>query len=401
MDNKIKPYLKLILAAVCLGVAGGLVGALFAHLVTLATTLRGSYAFLLFLLPLGGLITVWLYKRLNVSGVGTTHIFAAVNGDAEISAKLTPAIFVSSVLTHLFGGSAGREGAALQIGGGLSAAFSRIFRLNKKQCTTLTMCGMAAVFSAVFGTPLAAAVFAVEAARKMREMHKTIIPILISALIGFGVSRLCLVESEAFLLARQSFNAMLILKAVVIAGLCGIVCYIFCTALYFAKKIFKVCFKNEYIRIAVGGVLIIAVTFIIGNRDYNGAGTNIIAGIFESETVKYEAFALKILLTALTVGAGYKGGEIVPAFFIGATFGACAAALLGVPAPLGAAIGMTALFCGGTKCPLASLFLSLELFGIGGIFYYIIAVAFGFIFSGDAGLYQKPELKALKKLLVL
>lgn len=398
MSSKLKPQLILLSAALLLGTVGGLVGALFSHAITFATTLRGSYSFFLYFLPLGGLASVWLYKKLRVNGIGTSDVFSAANGNTNLPYKLTPAIFLSSVLTHLFGGSAGREGAALQLGGGLSSLISKLFHLNDTARRTLTMCGMAAVFSAVFGTPLAAAIFAVEAPKKLRSAHKTIAPILVSSLVGFAVSKICMVKSEALPLGTlPAFDLAAISKAVLLAGLSGIVCYIFCTALFFSKKLFKALSKNEYIRIFTGGAVIVLITLLIGNRDYNGAGTHIIGSVFENGTIVPYAFAFKIILTALTVGAGYKGGEIVPAFFIGATFGGAAALFLGISVPLGAAIGMAVLFAGGTKCPLSTLVLCVELFGVSGFLFYIIAIAIGFVFSGDAGLYQNPQFKIIKK----
>lgn len=398
MPSMLKKYFKLLVAVLFTGIVGGIIGGLFSHAISYVTGLRTSYGFLLFLLPVAGIATVFIYNRFKVSGVGTGNVFSAAQGEEQLSFNLAPAIFISSTLTHLCGGSAGREGAALQLGGGISALTAKIFKLSKQQQRHITMCGMAAVFAAVFGTPLAAAFFALEAPKKMREDFKAIIFTLISAFTGFGIARILKVSQEKLVInVLPQFGLMPILKVVLIAGLCGIVSYIFCISLFFSKKFFGKFFKNGYAHIALGGVIIIAVTLIIGTRDYNGAGTNIIAGLFEGETAKPYAFLFKIVLTALTVGAGYKGGEIVPAFFIGATFGSATALILGLPTALGAAVGMAVMFCGGTKCPLSTFFICCELFGINAVIYYIIAIFIGFVFSGNAGLYVKPDFNFLKR----
>ena len=399
MNKRLKSYLILPVAALCLGALSGTVGALFAHAITFVTSVRDQYSFLIFLLPIGAVLTVFIYKLLKVEGVGTTTVFGAVKGDTKTSPMLTPAVFIASALTHLFGGSAGREGAALQIGGGLSSLVSKPLRLDDEQRKTLTMCGMAAVFSAVFGTPLAAAIFVFEVTKNIKTAYKNIFAVLLSSLSAYGIALLLRVPSEKFILPKFELHLMDFLRAVLLAGLCGAVCYIFCTSLFLSKKAFRL-IRNPYLRGIVGSALIIAVTLLIGNQDYNGTGAHILAHIFEgSATVPY-AFLLKILLTALTVGCGLKGGEIVPAFFVGATFGGAFALFLGLPLTLGAAIGMAVLFAGATKCPLAALMLSLELFGLNGILflYLLISVIIGYALSGSTGLYQNPEFIYLAKL---
>ncbi len=299
-----------------------------------------------------------------------------------------PSVFGGAVITHALGGSAGREGAALQMGGGAASLVGKLFKLNDEEIKIATICGMSAFFSALFGTPLGAAVFTVEVLFSKRLSFKSIIPSLISSFSALIIAKGLLAHGESFPMAVPEISLDLIWKTAVLILASAIICVIWVWGLDYTKKIFCKYLKNEYLRIFVGGGLIIALTLIVGTTDYNGGGMNVVERIFSQSEVKYEAFALKILFTCITVAAGFKGGEIVPTFFIGATFGGTLALILGLPASFGAAIGMAVLFSGATNCPLAAALLCGEMFGFDGILYFAVATAGAYFLTGRKRLYN-------------
>lgn len=369
----IKPYLSVLLISLVLGLCGGIIGAVFFHLFTAVTSLRTVHPWLVFLLPLGGLLTVKIYKLLKTEGLSTDSVLRSLKGDRKVSPLLLPAVFLSSLLTHLFGGSAGKEGAALQMGGAVSSLLSKKLNLDEDTSEIGTVCGMSAFFSALFGTPFGASVFATEVVFIKKKSINRLIPSLISGYTAYFSAVLLGTHPERFAMELPTLSFPLLWKTGIIILVCSAVCILFVFTLEKTKEIFGICFKNPYLRIAVGGVLIILLTVIEGSGDYNGGGMNIVEKVFSQNAVKYEAFLLKIIFTAVTVAAGFKGGEIVPTFFIGATSGGALALLLGVPAPFGGALGMAVLFSGATNCPLATMLLCGEMFGFKGIAYFALA----------------------------
>lgn len=395
--NTAKTYLfafaKWLLLALIIGLVCGAVGAFFAKSIDLVTNLRNQNNWLYFLLPLGAVAIVLLYKLLRVENIGTNDIFESIRSKKLVSVLLAPAIFLASVITHLLGGSAGREGAALQLGGSISSFIAKLLRLDEKSRHILTMCGMGALFSAIFGTPLGAFVFALEVVQIGYFCSAAIFPALVSSITAYAVSSLLGVHPERFLVASvPSFDAATLIKVIAIAILGAFVSVVFCKIMHLSEALFKRYFKNTYLRAVIGGTTLIVLTLLVGDFDYNGGGIDVINRIFVSGEVKFEAFILKIIFTAITLASGFKGGEIIPTLFIGATFGGAFGSLIGISPAFSAAIGMSALFCGVTNCPLATLFLTLELFGADGIIYYAIAVAISFVLSGNSGLYKSQKL---------
>ncbi len=380
--------LKWCAMAVVLGVFCGIVGFLFSKAISLVTDFRGEHKWVLLLLPVAGILTVLLYKALKVTGVGTVHIFEGVRGEHKVSKLLTPAVFLASSLTHLCGGSAGREGAALQMGGSIASVCSGIFKLSDRERRILTVAGMAAFFSAVFGTPLGAAIFAVEVIRK-KEYYIGIIPSLASSFVAFFTASFLGVEPERFEVPKvEFFEFSNLWKVLLLAVLCGVVGAVFSRCLHISSHIFKRLLKTDMLCAVTGGALIIALTVLVGNMDYNGSGMELILRTFEGGNINYYDFLFKILFTAVTVGAGFKGGEIIPTFCIGATFGTVVASVLGLNPLLGAAVGMGALFASVTNCPLATAFLCLEMFGIANGGFFVMAVIFAFVCSGKDNIYN-------------
>jgi len=231
--------------------------------------------------------------------------------------SLTPAIFLSTVLTHLGGGSVGREGAALQMGGSLGYTAGKWLRLSDEDRRVAVLMGMAAFFTALFGTPLAATVFAIGVASLGLFCHAALLPCLLASLAAMGVSGLLGVAPTRFQVAVPALDAVTLLRVAGLAALCALVSMLFCFCVHQAEHLLGKIIKNPWLRAALGGAALIALTLLAGNMDYNGAGMNIIAAAIEEGRALPWAFALKILFTALSLGAGFKGGEVVPSFFVG------------------------------------------------------------------------------------
>lgn len=376
-----------------IGAVVGVVGIIFHILLEEVTAFRMFHPWILFLLPLGGLVIAGLYHLLRMQNDrGTNLILIAVRVNEKVSLRLTPLIFISTIITHLLGGSAGREGAALQIGGSIGSFIGRKIKLDEKDERIITMCGMSAGFAALFGTPVAAVVFSMEVITVGIMHYSAIVPSIIAAITATGISMACGVMPTAFTLESVPALSPSGVGSVILLGMfCAGVSVLFCLAMETAGKYYKQIFKNGYIRIFVGGCIVVAITLLLGTRDYNGAGMDVIARAIAGEA-EYPAFLWKILLTALTLGAGYKGGEIVPSFFVGATFGCVIGPWIGLPASFAAGTGMAALFCGVTNCPIASVILCVELFGAEGIAYYTLACAVSYMLSGYYGLYSEQKI---------
>jgi len=373
------------------GVIGGLVGTGFCYAIGWATALRTANPWLVWLLPLAGLVIVFFYRLHGIHPTDTNGVLVAVRTPKKISGSTGPLIFGGTVITHLFGGSAGREGAALQLGGVLGWHLAKLFKQDEKDSHILVMSGMSAVFAALFGTPVTAAVFSMEVISVGILHFSAIVPCLAAALTASTIAHALGVASEGFALPAFSFGWANIGGAVLVAVVCAVVSMIYCISLSLVHKRAKKHLPNPYLRIAVAGLAVALLTLAVGSGDYNGAGMEIIHHALAGHA-KPEAFALKLVFTVITMACGYKGGEIVPAMFIGATLGCTLGALVGLPAGLGAAVGLLSMFCGSLNCPLSSIFLGLELFGGEGLPFFAIAAAVSFMLSENYGLYSKQKI---------
>lgn len=393
VGSRIKVLLKWILFAILSGLMIGAVGTLFFYCMKYATDARAAYPWLLFFLPLGGVLIVAAYRFMHdEKDTGTNLVLSAIHSGESIPLKMAPLIFISTVLTHLFGGSAGREGAALQLGGSIGNSLGRQFHFDEKDQHIMIMCGMSAAFSALFGTPLAAAIFSMEVVSVGIMHYSALVPCVISSLVAHGVAAYFGIVPEHFTIGHiPDFSIASATETAFLAILCAGVSVLFCIALHTSEHLYKKYLKNSYLRIITGGVIIIVLTLLVGSQDYNGAGMFVIERCFENEYVSY-AFLLKILFTALTLGAGFKGGEIVPSFFIGATFGCLFGNILGFAPALCTAIGMGAVLCGVTNCPITSLFICFELFGFAGMPYFLLSIAISYMLSGYYGLYRSQKI---------
>ena len=376
------------------GIACGLAGAAFTWCVTHATNMRIAHSWLLFCMPLAGLIIVASYRVAGMGNdSGTNQIIASVRGGERPRTLLAPLIFLGTVLTHLTGGSAGREGAALQIGGSISARIGRLLRLGEGNVNTIIQCGMAGLFSALFGTPLTATVFSLEVVDVGHLQYTALFPCMLSALVANAIPRALGLPAESYYLqGAPDLGPMTLLQCGSLAALAALVSIVFCVLMHKTGNLYKKYIPNQYLRSLAGAAFVIILTLVEGSGDYNGAGSGIIELALEGEVHVPWAFLLKMLFTALTLGAGFRGGEIVPALFIGSTFGCAVGPLLGLDPAFGAAISMIALFCGVVNCPMSSIFLAIELFGGDGLLFFAMASALSFLLSGNYSLYSSQKL---------
>lgn len=382
--------LKWMVLGGVIGLVGGIIGSLFHIGVDTATQVRLAHPWVLYLMPVGGLAIVGLYRLTKTEGKGTNDIIASVHFGEQVPGLLVPVIFVSTVITHLCGGSAGREGAALQIGGGIGYQAGRLLRLGEKDLPLATLCGMSGVFAALFGTPLTATVFALEVISVGVLYYAGLVPCLTAALTGYLVSVLMGVPPTRFTVTVPGLEVRTMLLVMVLALLCAVVSILFCRGLHGVEHLLKRTLKNPYLRVAVGAAVLIGLT-LLTNGDYNGAGMEVIGRAMAGQADPW-AWVWKLLFTAITIGCGFKGGEVVPSFFVGAAFGCVAAGWLGLPAGFGAAMGLVSVFCGAVNCPLASIILSVELFGSGDLLYFAMACSISYLISGYCGLYSSQTI---------
>lgn len=386
-------FLKWLVFSLLSGVLIGCAGTVFHYCMAWANHTRALYPFLIFLLPFAGLLIVGAYHVMHdEKDTGTNLVLAAIHSGKHIPLKMAPLIFSSTVMTHLFGGSAGREGAALQLGGSIGNSLGRLLKFDEKDQHIMIMCGMSAAFSALFGTPMAASIFSMEVVSVGIMHYAALVPCVTASLTAKGIAEYFQVMPEQFLLSDlPAFTLSTGTSIAVLAVLCAGISTLFCVMLHNGEKLYKKYLPNPYHRIFAGGTIIVLLTLLVQNQDYNGAGMPVIARCFENDYVPY-AFLMKMIFTAVTLGAGFKGGEIVPSFVIGGTFGCLFGNFVGFSPALCTAAGMGAVFCGVTNCPITSLLICFELFGYAGMPYYLLSVALSYMLSGYYGLYHSQKI---------
>ena len=383
---------KWLLVSTLVGVPCGLLGSAFHLGVEYAARFRAAQPWVIWTLPAAGLLAAAIYRLFRVEGQGTNNILAEIQSGRGLKAALLPAIFLTTLLTHLAGGSAGREGAALQMGGTIGFGVGRLLRLDDRDLRTATMTGMAAFFSALFGTPLGATVFAMGVVSVGLLYHAAFLPCFIASMAAYWISLLLGVEPTRFAVAVPALDALMLLRVAGLAALCAIVSVLFCGALHHTEVNLQKRVPNPWLRAALGGAALLGLTLLLGTTDYNGAGMDVITAAVEQGTARPTAFLWKILFTAITLAVGFKGGEVVPSFFIGACFGCVVGPILGIPAGFAAAVGLISVFCGAVNCPMASMVLAVELFGAQGMLFYALACGLSYVLSGYTGLYSSQRI---------
>lgn len=384
----IRVALQWFFLAIPTGLICGLVGTLFHLSVERVTKLRADQPWLLFLLPAAGLLITALYKATKCEGVGTNNVIRAVQSGEPVSILLVPAIFLGTVLTHLCGGSAGREGAALQMGGSIGWNVGTLLHLKDHDRRTATISGMAAFFSALFGTPLTAALFAMMVEDVGLTFTSAFVPAFTSALIAYGCSLAFGIAPTHFAITAPELTVWSAFLVILLGFACAAVSRLFCGLLHFMEHKMPQLLPNPWLRVFVGGVAVIAFSYLFGVGRYNGAGMGVItAAVEQGEALPWD-FLCKIFLTALTLSCGFKGGEVVPSFFVGATFGCVFGPLLGLPAGFAAAVGLVSIFCGATNALIPSILMGFELFSGAGLELIALGCGICYMLSGHHGLYS-------------
>lgn len=382
-------FIKWIFYGLITGMICGLAGTAFHYALSFAASSFNAHPQLIYALPFSGLLIVFSYRMMKIyNDQGTNSILRAARAEDEAALRITPLIFLATFLTHICGGSAGREGAALQIGGSIASFISRKLKLSTFDHQLMVMCGMSATFCALFATPLAAAFLSIEIAGVGTVFYAGLVPSVLASFTamlvsrGLGVTPLISVTAET-----QSASPLILIRVLILAAITALLGIIFCSVMHGARTLLQTRIPNSYLRVFSGAVVVVMVTIVTGCYDYNGTGMDVITDALAGHAHP-EAFVLKLLLTAVTLGAGFKGGEIVPAFFVGATFGCTSAAILGIDPVFAAQLGLIGLFCSVVNCPVTSILLSVELFGSENFLFFGLTAAVTYLLSGYYSLYS-------------
>jgi len=369
------------------------------------TRLRFAFPWLLYLLPVGGFAVGLLYHLTGRSVEGGNNLIVEQIHEpgGGVPLRMAPLIFFGTVITHLFGGSAGREGTAVQLGGSLASGFGRALKLDADGTRTLLMTGIAAGFGAVFGTPIAGAVFALEVLAIGRVEYRALVPCLVAALVGDWMCLAWGIHHGIYRInAVVAVDTLLVIKAAIAGVAFGLVGLVFAEANHILGSWLKRLVPYGPLRPVIGGLAIIALVYLFGTRDYLGLGTLAAApndltlfSFFGPDTYPW-SWALKLLFTVVTLSAGFKGGEVTPLFFIGAALGNALAPMFGVPTGVFAALGFVALFAGAANTPLACTFMGIELFGATYAVPIAVACFVAYLCSGHNGIYLSQRVAVPK-----
>jgi H+/Cl- antiporter ClcA len=389
-----KYMLKWLLIAGVIGILSGSASAFFLASLDFVTETRMQNPWLLWLLPLGGAFVSYLYLKFGKeAGRGNNLIIEQIHsGKGIIPLRMAPFVLIGTLITHLFGGSAGREGTAVQMGGSIAEWFGKRIKINQLDRKIILMCGISSGFGAVFGTPLAGTVFGLEILAIGVISYEALLPCFIASYVGHLVTTAWGIKHISYSIgAVPPLDGLLIVKIVIASVFFGLAALLFTQLVHGLKRLFSKWFKSPVYKSFFGGIFIIALVYAIGTRDYLGLGIPLLQQSFQ-EAVSPLVFLLKTLFTAITLGTGFQGGEVTPLFVIGATLGSALAGLLHASVPLLAAIGFVSVFSGAAKTPLACFIMGIELFGAEGAIYLFIGCMIAFICSGRIGIYetQKP-----------
>jgi H+/Cl- antiporter ClcA len=400
------------LLTIPVAIAIGAVVALFLWLLSWAIHFRFAHTWLLYLLPVAGIVIHFVYKLYGKSSEkGNNLIMDEIHEPGGgVPKRMAPLVLGATVFTHLFGGSAGREGTAVQIGGSIADFFGRLFGLNEQDSRTVLMAGVAAGFGAVFGTPLAGTIFAVEVLAVGRLQYDAIIPCLIASIFAdqtvamIGIHHTAyhidsFTTQPSFGLSFIHFDYLLLVKIIAASVLFGLTSYLFAEMAHGVKNASQRLIKTKWLIPVIGGCIIIGLTLLLGRQDYLSLGVDaqfadsvIIPSAFHQGGADTWSWLWKTVYTTITLGTGFKGGEVTPLFYIGATLGNTLSQLLNAPVGLFAALGFIAVFAGATNTPLACTFMGIELFGGEYALYFAIACFTAYFFSGHSGIYTSQRI---------
>jgi H+/Cl- antiporter ClcA len=412
----IKHLVRWTLLVLPISVVIGSIVAFFLWLLGAAIHFRFNHSWLLYLLPLAGIAIHFIYQSVGKSAEkGNNLIIEQIHEQGGgVPKRMAPIILITTVLTHLFGGSAGREGTAVQIGGSIAAMFGRWFKLKGIDMRMILTAGVAAGFGAVFGTPLTGAIFAIEVLTIGRIQYDSLVPALIAAVIGdltvagWNVQhvhyQIAHFNQAPFILSGLLHTDVLLLGKVIFASVFfGLASFLFAGLVHEIKTICLKLFKYKWMIPVFGGLTIIALTLLLGKPDYLSLGVEpehvgavTISSAFNSGGSETWSWLWKTIYTTVTLGTGFKGGEVTPLFYIGATLGNTLSGILNAPVGLFAAIGFIAVFAGATNTPLACTFMGIELFGGEHALLFAVACFTAYLFSGHSGIYSAQKIAVPK-----
>ncbi|MGL6153570.1 voltage-gated chloride channel family protein [Cetobacterium sp. SF1] len=400
----LKFFIKWLFIGTIVGAIVGSICVIFLNFLHYATYLRENNPYLLFLLPFGGAFISWLYVKYGKnSSKGTNLILDEIYEDKDkIPLRMGFLVFLGTIVTHLFGGSAGREGTAVQMGAAIADKIGSIFHLTKQNRKLILLAGISSGFGAVFGIPLAGAVFAMEVIEIGKIEYEALIPCLISAFVGQLVALRLHVHHSIYKagdISQGSFSLEVILKVIIASLFFALASILFSQGIHFCKKIYTKLFPNLILRSFAGGILVIILVYLWGSRNYIGLGTNFIEDSFFHVKSIWDPIS-KIIFTSVTLGAGFQGGEVTPLFFTGASLGSSLAPYLNLAPDFLASLGLVAVFAGATNTPISSFIMGIELFGGHNASYLFLACFISYIFSGNKGIYSSQKV-AIEKINIL
>lgn len=399
--NSILDTIKWIFICVLIGLLSGSASAFLLVSLEWAAQYRGQHNWIIWLLPMGGLLIGLGYYYYGAVAVrGNNLLLEEYEAPKKtIPIVMAPLVLIGTVITHLFGGSAGREGTAVQMGGAIADQFTGFFKLDNSERKTLIVLGISAGFASVFGTPLAGALFALEVLYFSKVTYKSSILSFLVAFIAYYTVELWAVQHTHYSIpVVPNFTLTLLLWIIPISILFGLAAMLFSRSTHFWGSLFSKTIKYPPMRPFIGGIILAIAMYFIGTTKYQGLGVPIIVDSFSNPSEYYD-FLLKILFTGFTLGAGFKGGEVTPLFFIGATLGSTLSLFVPLPIALLAGMGFVAVFSGATHTPIACTVMGMELFGVESGLFIGLACFIAYFTSGPVGIYHSQIVKGPKHLL--
>ncbi|MBO0421990.1 voltage-gated chloride channel protein [Enterococcus plantarum] len=404
MPLKVSIYMvKWLMIASLIGLVMGTLSAFFLKSLDIVTQIRVDNSWLLFLLPVSGAIFAFLYKKFGGNSIrGNNLVIDQANGEQEnIPLRLIPLTLFGTITTHLFGGSVGREGTAVQMGGTVADTIGRLFKLNKIEREIVIISGISAGFSSVFGTPLAGTLFGLEVLVIGRLRSDGLFPSFFAAIFANFVTESLGITHTHYAMGPIPEWSLLIFTKIIVAGICfGLVGWLFSRSIVWVKTIYTKWFANVVLRNFIGGIIVVVAVFIFKTQRYLGLSLPLLKDAFYGENHWFD-FIGKLFFTVLSLGAGYQGGEVTPLFEIGATLGSSLALILHLSIPFLAGLGFIGVFSGATNTPIACFIMGIELFGSEAALYFFMICLISYMCSGNAGIYSAQRVEVEKGVLFL